>query len=244
MSVGRQIASIELLHPALQRRISSLDVASLAGHTIVAVEQRAKHQRIVLDDGRSLHIHFRMAGDWDIGGSDDALPRHARAVVSLGDGGRVTLVDPRALSTLQIFAVGDTPDAGLGPDPFSKEFTADWLGATLKRRRGAIKPVLLDQRVVAGIGNIYAAEALWEARISPRAIAPKLSAARRQALVDGIRVVLRRARGTRSRYNDAFEGRFRVYDRAGEACPRCGATIRHITQAGRSTYYCPKCQAR
>jgi formamidopyrimidine-DNA glycosylase len=235
---------MELLHPALQRRISSLDVASFAGHTIVAVEQQAKHQRIVLDDGRSLHIHFRMAGDWDIGGSAAELPRHARAVISLGDGGRVTLVDPRALSTLQIFAAGDRLDAGLGPDPFSKEFTAAWLGATLKRRRGAIKPVLLDQGVVAGLGNIYAAEALWEARISPRATASKLSAVRRLALVDAIRVVLRRARGTRSRYNEAFEGRFRVYDRAGEACPRCGAAIRRGTQAGRSTYYCPKCQAR
>ena len=244
VAVGRQIAGIELLHPALQRQVSALDVASLAGRAIVAVEQQAKHQRIVLDDGRSLHIHFRMAGDWDFGRSDHALPRHARAVIVLGDGGRVTLVDPRALSTIQIFAAGDAPNARLGPDPFSKQFTSDWLGAALKRRRGAIKPVLLDQGVVAGVGNIYAAEALWEARISPRAIASKLSAARRLALVDAIRAVLRRGRGTRSRYNDAFEGRFRVYDRAGEACPRCDTTIRRITQAGRSTYYCPRCQAR
>jgi formamidopyrimidine-DNA glycosylase len=244
VAVGRQIARIELLHPALQRQVSALDVASLAGRTIVAVEQQAKHQRMVLDDGRSMHVHFRMAGDWDIGISADALPRHARAVLALEDGGRVTLVDPRALSTIQIFAAGAIPNARLGPNPFSKQFTADWLRAALKRRRGAIKPVLLDQGVVAGVGNVYAAEALWEARISPRAIASKLSAARRVALVGAIRIALRRGRGTRSRYNEPFEGRFRVYDRAGEACPRCGSTIRRITQAGRSTYYCPKCQTR
>ena len=244
MALGREIVSIQLLHPALQRGVTAGDVASLAGRTIAAVEQQAKHQRIVLDDGRSLHVHFRMAGDWDVGRSDDPLPRHARAAISLGDGGRVSLVDPRALSTIRIFAVGDTPDVGLGPDPFSKAFNAEWLGATLKRRRAAIKPVLLDQRVVAGIGNIYAAEALWEARISPRAQASTLSAARRRALVDAIRAVLRRGRGTRSRYGDAYEGRFRVYDREGEECARCGATIRRITQAGRSTYYCRKCQAR
>jgi formamidopyrimidine-DNA glycosylase len=244
VAVGRQIARIELLHPALQRQVSALDVASLTGCTIVAVEQQAKHQRVVLNDGRSMHVHFRMAGDWDVGISDDALPRHARAVLSLEDGGRVTLVDPRALSTIQIFAAGAIPNARLGPNPFSKQFTADWLGTALKRRRGAIKPVLLDQGVVAGVGNIYAAEALWEARISPRAIASKLSAPRRLALVGAIRIALRRGRGTRSRYNEAFEGRFRVYDRAGEACPRCGSTIRRIVQAGRSTYYCPRCQAR
>ena len=244
VALGRQIVSIQLLHPALQRRVTDREVASLAGHTIAAVEQQAKHQRIVLDDGRSLHIHFRMAGDWNVGRSDDPLPRHARAAISLGDGGRVSLVDPRALSTILLFAAGDSPDVGLGPDPFSKQFNAEWLGTTLKRRRGPIKPVLLDQGVVAGLGNIYAAEALWEARISPRAAASKLSAARRRALVDAIRVVLRRGRGTRARYGEAFEGRFRVYDREGEACPRCGTTIRRITQAGRSTYYCPKCQSR
>jgi formamidopyrimidine-DNA glycosylase len=244
VALGRQIVSIQLLHPALQRRVTDRDVASLAGRTIAAVEQQAKHQRIVLDDGRSLHVHFRMAGDWNVGRSDDPLPRYARAAISLADGSRVSLVDPRALSTIQVFAAGDSPDVGLGPDPFSKQFNAEWLGTTLKRRRGAIKPVLLDQGVVAGLGNIYAAEALWEARISPRAAASTLSAARRRALVDAIRVVLRRGRGTRLRYGEAFEGRFRVYDREGEACPRCGTTIRRITQAGRSTYYCPRCQAR
>ena len=243
-ALGRQIVSIQLLHPALQRRVTDRDVASLTGRTIAAVEQQAKHQRIVLDDGRSLHVHFRMAGDWDVGRSDDPLPRHARAAISLGDGGRVSLVDPRALSTIRIFAAGDSPDVGLGPDPFSKAFSAEWLGTTLKRRRGAIKPVLLDQGVVAGLGNIYAAEALWEARISPRAAASKISTARRGALVDAIRAVLRRGRGTRSRYGEPFDGRFRVYDREGEACPRCGKSIKRITQAGRSTYYCPTCQAR
>ena len=244
IAIGRRIANVELLHPALSRRASAADVASLVGHRISSVEQQAKHQNLVLDDGRSIHIHFRMAGDWELDSTNDPLPRHARALVVLDDGGRIVLVDPRALSTLTILPPDATPFEQLGPDPFSKAFDADWLGTALERRRGAIKPVLLDQRIVAGLGNIYAAEALWEAGISPRAVAAKLGAKRREKLVAAITTALARGRGTRSRYSESGGGRFRVYDREGEQCPRCGGTVRRITQAGRSTYYCPTCQPR
>lgn len=242
--VGRRIESVELLHPALRRRITTRDLASVGGRTVVAVEQRAKHQRIVLDDGRSLHVHFRMAGDWRVDHRVDAVPPHARAAILLADGGRVVLVDPRALSTMELLAADENPFATLGPDPFSGVFDAEWLGKALARRRGALKPVLLDQRVVAGLGNIYAAEALWEARISPRAVASSLSTRRRESLVQAIRIVLRRGRGTNARYSETDAGRFRVYDREGLPCRRCGSVIRRITQAARSTYYCPRCQAR
>jgi formamidopyrimidine-DNA glycosylase len=185
-----------------------------------------------------------MAGDWELDSTRDPMPRHARAFVALDDGGRIVLADPRALSTLAILPADATPFEQLGPDPFSKAFDAEWLGTALKRRRGAIKPALLDQRIVAGLGNIYAAEALWEAGISPRAVASKLAAKRREKLVAAIRTALGRGRATRSRYSESGGGRFRVYDREGEQCPRCGGTIRRITQAGRSTYYCPTCQPR
>ena len=224
--------------------MSATDLESLAGRTIVAVEQQAKHQRIVLDDARSLHVHFRMAGDWQLGTVADPPPRHARATISLADGGRISLVDPRALSTMALLDSEANPFERLGPDPFSTVFTAEWLRVRLQRRRGAIKPILLDQAVVAGVGNIYAAEALWAARISPRARAASLSTARCEALVDALRAALRRGRGTKRRYSESFEGRFQVYDREGLACRRCGATIKRITQAGRSTCYCPTCQAR
>lgn len=244
VAVGRQIVAIDVLHPALRRKVTPRELQSIVGHAIVSIEQQAKHQRILLDDGRSLHVHFRMAGDWQLDSAAAELPRFARAVLSLDDGGRIVLVDPRALSTLIVLAADATPFGQLGPDPFSAAFDAAWLRETLRRRRGAVKPVLLDQRVVAGLGNIYAAEALWEARISPRARASSLSAARCEALVAAIRTALHRGRGSRARYSDGFTGRFRVYDREGLECPRCGSTIRRIEQAGRSTCYCPKCQAR
>jgi formamidopyrimidine-DNA glycosylase len=128
----------------------------------------------------------------------------------------------------------------------NEEFTASVLLDALASRRGPIKPALLDQKVVAGIGNIYAAEALWEARIHPGAIANKLSLARLTRLVDAIRVVLRRAQGERYRERTSARAlpRFRAYDREGERCVRDDGTIRRIVQAGRSTYYCASCQRR
>jgi formamidopyrimidine-DNA glycosylase len=204
------------------------------------VERRGKHQLLHLDDGSVVHVHFRMTGDWDIGrvGEDD--PPFARAALEFDDGTRASLVDSRALATL---ALHDSSDAlpDLGPEPFDAAFTATSLGAALARRRGPIKPALLDQRVVAGLGNIYVAEALWLARISPRARAATLSDARRRRLVQAIRRVLRRAPAGRY-WADARTSRWRVYDREGLPCPRCGATVARIVQAGRSTYYCPRCQ--
>ena len=124
------------------------------------------------------------------------------------------------------------------PSRSDPAFNADTLGVALARRSGAIKPALLDQKMVAGIGNIYSSEALWLAKISPKAKAASLSAHRRERLVQAIREVLSDAPA--GRYQDEKEtSRWNVYDREGEKCPRCGATIRRIVQAGRSTYYCP-----
>ena len=118
------------------------------------------------------------------------------------------------------------------------------LGQALAGRRGPIKPVLLDQRVIAGLGNIYAAEALWLARIDPRTGAATLGPKRRTALAAAIRAVMRRALAAAGRYADGAGMSPRAYDRAGEPCRRCRARIRRIVQAGRSTFYCPGCQRR
>ena len=238
--VGRTIARVRLLHPALARRITPRTLASLRGHAITAVEQRAKHQLLVLDDGRSLHVHFRMAGDWKLDQVGDDLPRSARAAIEFTDGRRLLLVDPRALSSMVALAKGTTPFAELGPDPSSVDFE-DSLREALARRSAAIKPSLLDQRVAAGVGNIYAAEALWEARIDPRASAKSLTRPQVHDLATAIRLVLDRARSTTRRYRDGAS-RFRVYDREGAPCPRCGTPIERIVQAGRSTCFCPRCQ--
>lgn len=240
--VGETIARVTLLHPSLRRRVTPRSLASLRGHQVVAVDQRAKHQLLVLDDGRSIHVHFRMAGDWELDRVGDEVPRSGRAAIDFESGKRLLLVDPRALSAIALFAKGATPFSALGPDPSSADFDGAFANA-LARRSISIKPALLDQRVAAGVGNIYAAEALWEARIDPTKPAKMLSTREVQALGAAIRVVLDRGRVGGRRYREG-DASLRVYDREGEPCLRCGTPIERIVQAGRSTCFCPNCQAR
>jgi formamidopyrimidine-DNA glycosylase len=234
---GKVIARLRLLHPALAKRITPGRLRGLKGRRIVRVERRGKHQLVHLDDGRTIAFHFRMNGDWEIGKVADEEPRFTRASLELENGTRVALTDMRALSTVELFDKGEG-DPELGPEPSDPAFNADTLGVSLARRSGEIKPALLDQKMVAGIGNIYSSEALWLARISPKAKAASLSAHRRERLVRAIREVISDAPA--GRYQEKKEtSRWNVYDREGEKCPRCGATIKRIVQAGRSTFYCP-----
>ena len=177
-----------------------------------------------------------MTGDWHVDRADSDPPRFGRAVVELDDGARVWLVDPRALSTLDIRDDGAALNLGLGPEATDPTLRASELERLLARRRGPIKPALLDQTLLAGVGNIYAAEALWHARLDPRSGAATLSRTEIATLLASIRSVMRRA----------IKGsiRFAVYDRAGLPCRRCRTTIERIVQAGRSTYFCPSCQKR
>jgi formamidopyrimidine-DNA glycosylase len=238
--LGKTIAKVTTLHPSLRKRLSPARLRSLRGARVREVERRGKHQLLLLDDGRVLHAHFRMAGDWHIDSADDELPRFARATIAFDDGSRVVLEDPRALCTLTLHTADSPPDLGLGPEPGDKALTPASFQAALARKRGPIKPVLLDQRVIAGLGNIYAAESLWHARLSPAMRASSLDARQVAALIAAIRRVIRRATG--ARYTDESVSRLAVYDRAGKPCRRCGATIVRMVQAGRSTYYCPTCQ--
>ncbi|HVX38426.1 MAG TPA: DNA-formamidopyrimidine glycosylase family protein, partial [Gemmatimonadaceae bacterium] len=237
---GKVIASVTLLHPALGRRISPARVRSLRGARVADVGRRGKHQLILLEDGRTLHAHFRMTGDWEMGLAADPLPRFARAAIAFTDGTRVVLDDPRMLSTLDLHPRGAPLELGLGPEPSDPALTPERWHAVLATRRGPIKPVLLDQRVIAGLGNIYAAEALWRARIAPTRRASDLTTAESRALLSAIRRVIAAATG--ARYTDDSTVRLAVYDREGKPCRRCRAPIERITQAGRSTYFCPRCQ--
>jgi formamidopyrimidine-DNA glycosylase len=233
---GRIIVRARVLHPSLRARVAPARLRSLIGARVARVERRGKHQLLHFDDGRVLHAHFRMAGDWHVDRADSKPPRFGRAVVELDDGARVWLVDPRALATLDIRDDGAALNLGLGPDATDSTLRARDLAPLLARRRGPIKPALLDQALIAGVGNIYAAEALWQARLDPRAGAAAISRAEISALLAAIRSVMRRAlKGTI---------RFAVYDRAGLSCRRCRTTIERIRQAGRSTYFCPGCQTR
>jgi formamidopyrimidine-DNA glycosylase len=242
-AVGKRIARLDVRHPSLVKRVPPELAARAVGRRIVEVTRRGKHQRLSLDDGSAIEVHFRMTGDWEVLKGEEPDPPYTRALIALEDGTRIALVDPRALGTLMLVDAGSSSLPELGPEPEDASFDDEYLARVLAKRRGPIKPVLLDQRVVAGVGNIYAAEALWEARISPRAIASRLSRARLREVVRALRAVL--ARSPAARYTDDSRGsRWRVYDREGARCQRCAGRIARITQAGRSTYYCPRCQRR
>ena len=244
-ALGRVIERAETLHASARRVLPDADAARLAGRRVVNVRRLGKHQALTLDDGSTLHAHFRMTGDWHVGPTADAPPPHARVTLDLDDGMRVTLVDPRALGGVSWHAPGQAPVPQLGPDALDEAFDAAALRRALRTRRAAIKPALLDQRVVAGVGNIYAAEALWRARIDPRVVAPSLGPMRAARLVAAIRDVMHDALGMPGRYQDGEAlHRLAVYGRQDEPCVRCGAPVRRIVQAGRSTYFCTGCQRR
>ena len=217
---GKTIARAKALHPAILRQFPDATARRLRQQRIERIERRGKHQLMHLSSGAPIHAHFRMNGDWIL-----------------------ELNDPRALSAISLHAKGTNPLPSLGMEANDASLNADYLRAALKSRRGPIKPALMDQKVIAGLGNIYAAEALWRAKISPRAVASSLSKARLDRLVTAIHSVLSEEDRVPGRYTaDVGRERFAVYDREGQPCFRCGSKIRRIPQAGRSTYYCPACQ--
>lgn len=242
--VGRRLTAVATHHATARRALPDAVAAALVGREVTAVERRGKHQFLALDDGTALHAHFRMNGDWHVAAAHEPAPAHSRVSLALDDGTVVRLVDSRALATVVHRPPGAAlPD--LGPEATDPAFDELTLAAALRVRRGAIKPVLLDQRVVAGVGNIYAAEALWRATIDPRTPAARLGPVRRARLVKAIRATMADALADAGRYQDGEAlARLAVYDREGQACRRCDAPVRRIVQAGRSTYFCAGCQRR
>ena len=251
-AVGKRLTSVRALHPSAARALPPRDADAVAGATLVRVERRGKHQLLRLDDGRTLHAHFRMNGDWEVGRAGEGVPAHARYLLDFADGTRVALVDSRALASITLHAADHDPLPAMGPEATAPECDGVSLHAALAGRRCAVKVALLDQRVVAGLGNIYAAEALWHARVDPRAVASSVSKARCARIAEGARTALAEAERDPGRYyearperergdGDAVE-RLNVYGREGEPCRRCGRAIRRIVQAGRSTFFCAKCQ--
>jgi formamidopyrimidine-DNA glycosylase len=242
-ALGRTIASVRAIHPALKRRLPPNRARLAKNKRIESIERRGKHQLLHLDSGDTLVVHFRMNGDWEIGTTADTLDRFARAVIELVDGTRISLVDRRALSSIALDKKGASSLPKLGREASDPSLDADYLLEALKRKKIAIKPALMDQSVVAGLGNIYAAEALWEAEMNPRTSASRVSRAKLEKLVDAIRLVLSPEKRLPGRYTDKQGAdRFAVYGHEGQICRRCGGTIKRIVQAGRSTYFCPSCQ--
>ena len=229
--------------------------ARLAGQTVLAVGRRAKYLLIALSSGDTLVMHLGMSGSFeiDVERPDPEDARHDHVVFRMASGAVVTFNDPRRFGFMDLLdaeALSTHPVLSkLGPEPLSAEFDAAALARACKGKKTPLKVALLDQRVVAGLGNIYAAEALHRAGLSPDRQAATIAtssgapkeAARR--LAAAIKQVLTEAvdRQSRPAYRS---GRFRVYDREGEPCrrARCGGTIERRTQAGRSTFFCPRCQ--
>jgi formamidopyrimidine-DNA glycosylase len=245
VALGKAIASVKAIHPALKRKLSPAQARSVRGRKVDRIERRGKHQLLHLDNGATLVVHFRMNGDWEIGTTDDSLDRYARAVIDLADGTRISLVDRRALSSITLDKKGASSLPKLGREASDPALDADYLEQALARRKAAIKPALMDQSVIAGLGNIYAAEALWEAELDPRAPAARVTKEKLERLVQAIRLVLSPKKRRPGRYTETRgASRFAVYDREGKICRRCNGTIERIVQAGRSTYFCPDCQRR
>ena len=244
-ALGKTIAAVRAIHPSLRKRLTPAAARRAKGKQITNIERRGKHQLLTLDSGDTIVIHFRMNGDWEIGTTSEPLDRFARAVIELTDGTRVSLVDRRALSTITLDRDGSSSLPKLGMEASDPALDATYLAGVLERRKIPIKPALMDQAVLAGLGNIYAAEALWESQIDPRSSSSAMSPETLTRLVDAIRLVLSPRQRRPGRYTEMRgRNRFAVYDREGKECRRCGGTVERIVQAGRSTYFCPKCQTK
>ncbi len=239
---GRTLRAVEWLHPSIERGNASR-VATLIGRRVTHVMRVAKWQEVIFTDGSAMVVHFRMTGDWAITATPEA-PKHARAHFAFSGNCHVWLVDPRVLARVELREPGAPVAARrVGPDAIDPTLDAPMLRARFAGRRAPIKQVLLDQSVIAGVGNIYAAEALWHARIHPGTSAQQLSLARIGRLIEGIRWTMGLAFEEMGRHQyGTATARFSVYDREGEPCHRCGAPIARMTQGQRSTYWCRRCQ--
>jgi formamidopyrimidine-DNA glycosylase len=252
---GRTLAEVEVLDYRLTDPEPPAAVAArLQGVRVEALGRRGKYLLLELEDGAALLVHLRMTGNLLWLASPPAIaPRFLRARARLDDGSYLAYTDVRRFGTWLVAEDGAEAwlTGKLGPEPLG-DWAATDLARTLTGRKAAIKAALLDQRVVAGVGNIYADEALFAARIHPAAPAGRLSRARVVRLHDAVVAALEAgiaAQGASIRdfrtpdggYGSAQE-RFAVYGRAGEPCERCGALLRRTVIAQRGTVYCPRCQ--
>jgi len=233
----------------LRTRLPSTFAARLEGTTVQALKRRGKYLVAELSSGGSLLMHLGMSGSFEVHrGHPITFDTHDHVVFDMSSGATVVFNDPRRFGSMWLYddRAQAAPIAGLGPEPLDEGFDEELMAAALRSRRAPLKAALSDQRVVAGLGNIYVSEALHRARLSPLRLARTLtysSGAPRpalRALVRAIRDTLHHALSL----DDEEDAVFRVYDREGERCVRrgCDGRIRRIVQAGRSTFFCPRCQ--
>ena len=267
---GRVIERAEIRRDGLRWPFPPGLADRLTGARVLGLRRRSKYILIDLDTGESALIHLGMSGRMTVSGlqaayvpgqfhHDHPAPeKHDHVVLHMAGGARVTFNDPRRFGALDLLETARADAhpllAALGPEPLGNRFHADHLASRLAGRKGPIKALLLDQRIVSGLGNIYVCEALNRAGIHPERAGGRIGAARLERLVAEIRAVLAEAieaGGSSLRdYRQAdgelgyFQHGFRAYDREAQPCqsPGCTGTIRRIVQSGRSSYYCPRCQ--
>ena len=251
---GRRVTEFVLRNHKLRWPVSRSLVEILPGQHVRDVRRRAKYLLIELDGG-TLIAHLGMSGSLRVLPCDTPWLKHDHYQLRLDKGGCLRFNDPRRFGSLH-WVTGDPLEhpllADLGPEPLDAGFDGAYLAGRAKGRKVAVKQFLMDQRVVVGVGNIYASEALFRAGIHPRRAAGKVSLARYQRLAAAVKAVLGAAikqGGTTLRdyvNADGTPGYFRqklyVYERDGQPCRRCGTPIRKLSQGQRSTYFCPACQ--
>ena len=249
--LGQRIASVELRRADLRRSFPPDLGQRLTGARVTGLGRRGKYGLVHTDRGDTLVFHLGMSGKWRVDPVE--LGRHDHLLIVTGEGRRLVLNDPRRFGSVDLVETAALDDwgpvAAMGPEP--TELDAGALQAALAGRTAPIKTLLLDQRLAAGLGNIYVCEALHRAKIHPRRAGGRISRAALERLVAAIRDVIEEAiaAGGSSLRDYArpdgqlgyFSKRFAVYDREGQACG-CGAPVRRIAQGGRSTFYCGKCQ--
>ncbi len=260
---GRRIERVEISDPRWPRPLAPAELEdALRGRRIEALGRRGKYLLWHLEGDVHLAQHLRMTGA--VLADPDPEPSHARVRMDLGPRSRregdvrLVISDPRRFGTGEVLlgsdALAEFLDARLGLEPFDEGFTAEHLREALRGRRAPIKAVLLDQRTIAGVGNIYADEALFRAGIHPLRAAGTLTRMQIERLREGIVAALQAGIDARGASIDdfrhidgvkgSFQDRFLVHLRAGEPCPVCGGTIKKIVVAGRGTYVCERCQPR
>jgi formamidopyrimidine-DNA glycosylase len=263
LTTGQRILVAELLRPGLAPETSPKKFGRLLQSVCIErVGRRGKHLLIEMDNGQALIVHLRMTGRFLYLPKGAPLPKFAHAVFHLDSDRRLVFCDQRHFGMMKIVArsrLFETKELrSLAPEPFSDSFTVDYLHAALGRSRRTLKETLLDQKRVTGLGNIYAAEVMFLARANPFIVASEFSRRRVPRLHRAILATFTDALAYGSTLNvdpenidgsyggggGGYASRWRVYDREGEPCHACGARIRRVAHAGRSTYFCPRCQRR
>ncbi len=263
---GAVIARAQVNRPDLRWPFPPGMAERLTGQTVLGLRRRSKYILADLGSGETLLVHLGMSGRILVSGdplgqfvhTHPAPEKHDHVVLDMANGARITFNDPRRFGAMDLMATANAEAhpllAKLGPEPLGNQFDEPYLVAALRGRNTPVKSALLDQRIVAGLGNIYVCEALYRARISPLRRAGRISAARAAALVPIIRDVLNdaiRAGGSSLRdFRQAdgelgyFQHSFDVYDREGAPCRRagCDGVVRRTVQSGRSSFYCATCQ--